>query len=215
MLRKRAIGQGNAQSGQEVADIRGLKIVGFPDSGVCGNLTKASLLSSQRDADSSPNRYHSPDRPAYSPSGPMTVFRRSDAQNGSDIGYQRDLGIDGRSIRINSDVTSKSTIGLRLCKRHQSSLRQWQYSVWQVALKTMQNVPLQVQALALWLQNCLEQIVPVQWSSVPPRACSATTLVSKPAARADRLNTRAHSGRLLTTNRCQGFALAAVLRFGD
>lgn len=212
MLRKRAIGQGSARSGQEVADIRVLKIVGFPDSGVCGNLTKASLLSSQRDATSSPNRYHSPDRPAYSPSGPMTVFRRSDAQNGSDIGYQGDLGIDGRIIRINSDVTSKTTIGLRLCKRHQSSLRQWQYSVWQVALKAIRSAPSLAQALALWPQNCLVRTAQVRWQLAHSLALCVEKQAYQPASK---LNTRAHNGRLLTTNRRQGFALAAVLRFGD
>jgi hypothetical protein len=142
----------------------------------------------------------------------MTVFRRLSAHLGYDIGYQGDLGVSGRSDCINCDANSETTIGLRLCKRHQSSLRQWQYSVWQVALKTMRSVRSRAQALALWPLSCLEQTAQVQWLSVPPLACSATTQAFKSAAK---LEICAHHGRSMIKNRRRGFALAAVLRFGD
>ena len=212
MLGKRVIEQFWAQIQQEAADIGSLLKVYFPCAATCCSVTEVAQLSSQRNVANSRDRYPSPDRPAYSPSRPTTDFRRLSAQLLYDIGYHGDLGVLGGSDCINCDANSETTIGLRLCKRHQSSLRQWQYSVWQVALKTMRNVQSQARALALWLQNCLEQTVQVQWLSVPPLACSATMQAYKPAVK---LNTRARTGRLLTRNRHRGFASVAVLRFGD
>jgi hypothetical protein len=212
MLCKPVIEQVRAQFQQEAAEIGRLQKVYFHCAATCGRLIELAQLSSQRCVANSRYRYPSPDRPAYSPSRPMSVFRRHSAQSGYDIGYHGDQGISGRSDCINCDAHSETTIGLRLCKRHQSSLRQWQYSVWQVALKTMRSAQSQAQVLASWLQNCLEQTAQAQWLLAQPLAYSAMTRVFKSAAK---LNTRAYNGRLLTKNRHRGFASVAVLRFGD
>ncbi|MFT6945002.1 MAG: hypothetical protein ACJASZ_001868 [Yoonia sp.] len=212
MLCKPVIEQVRAQFQQEAAEIGRLQKVYFHCAATCGRLIELAQLSSQRCVANSRYRYPSPNRPAYSPSRPMTVFRRHSAQFGYDIGYHGDLGVSGRIDCINCDANSETTIGLRLCKRHQSSLRQWRYSVWQVAFKTMRSAQLQAQVLALWLQNCLEQTAQAQWFSVQPLAYSAMTRAYKSA---NKLDKRAYNGRLLTKNRHRGFASVAVLRFGD
>lgn len=167
---------------------------------------------SNRSSANSLYRYPSPDRPAYSPSRPITVFRRSAKKTTCDIGYQTGIAIHQGADRTNSGATYKTTIGVRLCKRHQSSSRQWQYSVWQVALKVTQNAALPVQVRALLPQKCWAQIAQAQCLLVQPSAYFATTQVSTAAAK---LDNRAHLGRTMNKDRRRGFAPAAVLRFGD
>ena len=157
-------------------------------------------------------RYPSPDRPAYSPSRPITVFRLCSAESACDIGYHDEIVIHRQAGCTHSGATHETTIGLRLCKRHQSSLQQWQYSVWQVASIMTSNAALQARAQALLPQNYLALTGPAQWLLAPVLASFVTTQAWPLAAK---LDTRAHRGRTIKKNRRRGFALAAVLRFGD
>lgn len=169
-----------------------------------------AVLSSLRTASISLNRYPSPDRSAYSPSRPMTVFRLNKGNLADDIGYHGEIAIDDRAGRTNWGATYKTTIGLRLCKRHQSSLRQWQYLVWQVASKVTSSAALLVQAQASWLQKCLAQTAQVQCLLAPQLACFATTQASTAAVK---LNNCALSGRINFGNRRPGHPRSAVFSF--
>lgn len=155
-------------------------------------------------------RYPSPDRPAYSPSGPITVFRLYSAKMTGDIGYHCEIAIHRGADRTNRGAVDITMIGLRLCKRHQSSSRQWQYLVWQVALRATWNVASQVQALALWLQKYWVRTAQGQsWQVQQPAFC-VTTQASTAAAK---LNNRAHCGRAMHKDRRWGHVPAAVFSF--
>ena len=155
-------------------------------------------------------RYPSPDRSAYSPSRPITEIRLPDAETTADIGYHGEFAIHRRAGHANCGAADITTIGLRLCKRHQSSLRQWQYLVWQVALRATWNVALLALVPALWLQKCWVQIAQAQCLPVPLQACCATTQASTAAAK---LENRARFGRAINGNRRLGHAPAAVFAF--
>ncbi len=168
---------------------------------------RLAALSSLRAVIFSLNRYPSPDRSAYSPSRPITVFRRNKGNLADDIGYHREIAIDGGAGRTNWGATYKTTIGLRLCKRHQSSLRQWQYLVWQVASKVTQSVALLAQA-QVWSQLKFSALTAlVQCLQAPLPACFATTQASTAAVK---LDNRALPGRINFGNRCWGYTPAAV-----
>ena len=201
-----------AQFEREVADFGRAQHARYLWSHYCGIVRLTTKVPSTLDVVNSLYRYPSPNRPAYSPSGPITVCRRNSARRNYDIGYHSELGFVENSGRINCDAPSETTIGLRLCKRHQSSLQQWQYSVWQVASIMTSNAALQARAQALLPQNCLALTGPVQWLLAPVLASFVTTQAWPLAAK---LDTRAHRGRTIKKNRRRGFALAAVLRFGD
>jgi len=199
-----------AQSRRETADVLCPCVRCFAAADECSSLNGIASRTNNYDAMNSLHRYPSPGRPAYSPSRPMTVFRLSGAMRAVDIGYQREFSID-RSIRgIISGAATETTIGSRLCKRHQSSLRQWQYLVWQVALKVTQSVALQVQALALLPQKYLAQIAQAQCLPVLPQAFCVTTQASTAAVN---VNTRPKAGRYTTMNRHRGLPPVAVFRF--
>ena len=155
-------------------------------------------------------RYSSPDRSAYSPSRPITVFRLWAKKMTGDIGYHHELAIDRNAGRANCGADDITTIGLRLCKRHQSSLRQWQYLVWQVASKVTQSAVLQVQQAAWWLQRCLAPTVQAQCLPVLPSAYFATTQASTVAAK---LDNRALLGRTMNGSRRRGHTPAAAFAF--
>ncbi len=176
----------------------------------CVNLSLEEMVTNKSINSTSLHRYPSPDRPAYSPSRPMTVFRRLVGNNAVDIGYQADLAIDRPTDRVNSGATQITTIGVRLCKRHQSSSRQWQYLVWQVALRATQSVALQAQALALLPQKFSALIAQARCLPVQLLACFATTQASTAAVKVD---TRAHHGRINSGNRRWGHTPAAVFAF--
>jgi len=195
----------NAQFEREFADIRPVGHARFLWAQSCGIVNLTTKGSSKLDVVKSLYRYPSPNRPAYSPSGPITDSCLNSDQAEYDIGYQTDLGFVGRSGRINCDAPSETTIGLRLCKRHQSSSRQLQYSVWLVASITMWNAAWPAQVRALWLLNCLARTVQVQWLSVRQLAFSVTT-----RAFAANLANCALAGRTTFRNRGQGASLAAV-----
>ena len=153
------------------------------------------------------NRYPSPRRSAYSPSRPTTDFRSLLAVYGPDIGYQGQFATDGLAVRANGGATT-TKIGLRQCRRNRSSLRQWQYLVWQVALKVTSSAALPVQALASWRPKFLVQTAQVPcWLALPP-VCFATTLVSTAVSKQDN---RAPQARTSIRNRRWGAAPAAVL----
>ena len=155
-------------------------------------------------------RYPSPDRPAYSPSRPITVFRLCSAESACDIGYHDEIVIHRQAGCTHSGATHETTIGLRLCKRHQSSLRQWQYLVWQVASITTLSAVSLARQVVLWLPKCLAQTAQEQCSLVPPLACCATTPASAPAAK---VNHRACLGRAIKRNRRRGVPPVAVFSF--
>lgn len=211
MVLKRAQAHVNVQFKREVAHQVAVQKTGFPRDASCRNVPLTTRLSSHGGVVHSQDRYPSPGRPAYSPSRPMTVFRRLSALNVHDIGYQGDLGVTGRSNCINCDANSETTIGLRLCRRHQSSLRQWQYSVWQVALKQIWNAVLSAPARAFWPLTYLELTQQQRRWPAQQRGFSATMQAFVAAL----ANYNAPFGVLRQLNRRQGFALAAVLRFGD
>ena len=178
----------------------------------CGTLLDVASCSSKHGATSFLHRYPSPDRPAYSPSRPMTVistlFRLIAPKKTVDIGYQAEIFIDPDVGHANWGGGPETTTGLRLCKRHQSSSRQWQYLVWQVALRATQSVALQARALALLPQKCLAQIAQGQCLQALPLACFATTRASTAA-----VNSRALTGRINSENRHRGQAPVAVFAF--
>jgi hypothetical protein len=200
------------QSEREIADIGPFQDAHFLWGATCVIFNSAAKGSSKLVVANSLYRYPSPDRPANSPSRPMTETCRDNAKNHYDIGYHGDLGIAGINDCVNCDAHSETTIGLRLCKRHQSSLQQWQYSVWQAALTTTWSAAWPARVQALLLRNCLALTAQVQWLLAQLPASFVTTQASLLAAK---LDTRAHRGRTLNRNRRRGLALAAVLRFGD
>lgn len=201
-----------AQFEREVADIGRAQHARYLWSHYCAIVRSTTKAPSTLDVVNSLYRYPSPNRPAYSPSGPITVSCLNAARKKYDIGYHSEMGFGANSGRINCDAPSETTIGLRLCKRHQSSLQQWQFLVWLVALTMTSNAALQARAQALLPQNCLALTGPVQWLLAPVLASFVTTQAWPLAAK---LDSRAHRGRTINKNRRRGFALAAVLRFGD
>ena len=185
---------------------------GFPESKACGKVERVVERSSNRSPAVSLHRYPSPDRPAYSPSRPITVFRPCPRKKATDIGYQCVFAIHFPADRVNCGATLTTTIGLSLCKRHQSSLLQWQCSAWPVASKATWNAawPVQAQALSqprFWALTQLGQCLPVLLL-----AYCATTQASTAAVK---LDNRAHHGRVTFRNRRRGHAPAAVFCFGD
>ncbi len=154
-------------------------------------------------------RYPSPGRPAYSPSRPIPDFRLSEADKTADIGYHGEFAIHQRADRANSGTAEiTTTIGSRLCKRHQSSLRQWQYLVWQVASTMTWSVASLAQVPALWLQRCWAQTALVQHWQAPQQASSVTT-----SAFAAKIDNRALAGRTAFLNRRRENLPTAVFSF--
>lgn len=201
------------QSRREIAYFRVVFQQDYSDLRDCGNVTGVAGQKTNDRAAISLYRYPSPDRPAYSPSRPITGFRLFARKNRSDIGYHAEIAIDqGAGCANRGAIDTTTTIGLRLCKRHQSSLRQWQYLVWQVASTTTWSAALPARAQALWPQKCWAQTAQAQCWPVQPQAFFVTTQACAPAAK---LDNRAHAGRAMNRNRRRGYAPAAVLRFGD
>ena len=163
-------------------------------------------LSSNCSATVSLHRYPSPDRPAYSPSRPITGFRPSPVKSGADIGYQRDLLIDPAMGRDQSRAAEHKTVGLGQCKRHHSFLPQLQYLVWQVALITMQSAGSQVRR-AVWSQlKCWALTLQPRLSLAPLQASSVTT----PAFAANTTPRVLTGARINSENRRWGQSLTAV-----
>lgn len=156
------------------------------------------------------HRYPSPDRPAYSPSRSITEIRLSGRKNRRDIGYHGEIAIHRGADCTNCGAIDITTLGLRLCKRHQSSSQRWQYLVWQVALIMTWSAASSAQVAASWLQNCLVQTAQALCLQVPLSACSATTQAYALAAKVDH---RAHRGRTIKRNRRRGVPPVAVFSF--
>lgn len=183
---------------------------GFALTPECVTLNAEEMVTNKSTASNSLHRYPSPDRPAYSPSRPMTVFCLWAGNSAVDIGYQHELAIDRHTDCVNTDATEITTIGVRLCKRHQSSLRQWQYLVWQVALRATQSVALQVPVLALLPQKFSALTAQAQCLLVQLLACFATTQASTAAVKVE---TPAHHGRINFGSRHRGQPPVAVFAF--
>lgn len=201
-----------AQSKRESADFDISKSEGFAQMQASTSVRHAAGRSSNRSAACFLYRYPSPDRPAHSLSRPTTVFRPSSTKFSVVIGYHVNVAIDLTSVSADCGATLKTTIGRRLCKKHQSSLPQWLCLAWPVASKVTQNVALPVQARALWPLNFLAQTAQVQCLPVQPQAYFVTTQASTPAVN---LDNRAHCGRIHFKSRRRGSTPAAVLCFGD
>ena len=182
----------------------------FSGLGSSDKVELAAGRSSNCSAANSLYRYPSPDRPAYSPSRSITEIRLNKDNLTRDIGYHAEIAIDRGVVRTNCGAADITTIGLRLCKRHQSSLQQWQYLVWQVALITTQSAAWLAQAL-VWLPlKCWAQIAQAQCLLAQLSACFATTQVYALAAK---VNNRAHLGRAMNKDRRPGYSRAAVFSF--
>ena len=149
-------------------------------------------------------------RSAHSHSRPTTVSCRQGHEMRYAIGYHGVLRIALQRVRTIWGAQSKIMIGLRLCKRHQSSSQQLQYSVWQAALTMTSSVASLAQQAASWLLKSSAQIVPAPWLSAQPLACCATTQASKPAAKT---KTCAPSGRFMKNTPSSGFPLGGGFAF--
>ena len=198
------------QSKREVAYFGQVAQQCFSEQSSFDTVLSAAVTSSTCPVAISTYHYPSPDRPAYSPSRPMTDFRLRTSKMMGDIGYHGEIAIHRGADRTNSGAAEITTIGLRLCKRHQSFSRRWQYLVWQGAWKVTQSAALQVQQAALWLQRCWAQTALAQCLPVLPSVCFATTQVSTAAAKVDN---RAPSGRAMNGSRRRGHTPAAAFAF--
>ena len=172
--------------------------------------------SSKRPTPDTLYRYTSLVRSACSPSRPTTFLRALRANprvNWPAIGYHGDVAKISGAGATHVAVTQETDIGKEKCKRHQSFLQWWQYSVWRVALKMMQNVQSLALALASSLPSCLARTAQGQWLSALPQAYSATTRAFAPAAK--REQSAPLTGRTTSWNRRRGICSAAVFCFGD
>ena len=167
--------------------------------------------SSNRSAANSLYRYPSPHRPAYSPSRPITVFRLNKTNLRNDIGYHRGIAIHRGADRTNCGASYKSMIGLRLCKRHQSSLRQWRYSDWRVVSTATWSVAWLAQAQASWARRYLGLTQLVQHWLVPQLAFCVTTQASA----AHHVKFFAQVAKFNLFDRRRGFPSAAISCSGD
>ena len=210
MLRAERSDQSSKQSEREIAYLTASSQQCFSERRPFSRLLSVVGTSILCPATFSLYRYPSPDRSAYSPSRPITEIRLLDAERTDDIGYHGEFAIHLRAGRANCGAADITTIGLRLCKRHQSSLRQWQYLVWQVALTTMQSVALPARRVALWPQKFLAQTAQAPCLQALRSACCATTQALPPAAK---LDNSARFGRAINGDRRRGYAPAAVFAF--
>lgn len=199
-----------AQSRREIAYFPAAFQEDYSGSSYYCKLDPVAARTNADAAASSLHRYPSPDRPAYSPSRPITENRLSAQKNGRDIGYHGEIAIHRGADCANCGAIDITTIGLRLCKRHQSSSQRWQYLVWQVASITTSSAVSLVQQVVSWLPKCLAQTAQEQCSLVQPLAYFATTQASAPAAK---VNHRAHLGRAIKRNRRRGVSPVAVFSF--
>lgn len=172
--------------------------------------------SSKRPTPDTLYRYTSLVRSACSPGRPTTllcVLRANPRGNAVAIGYHGEVTkVSGAGAALIA-ATQETDIGKEKCKRHQSFLQWWQYSVWRVALKMMQNVQSQALALASLLPSCLARTAQGQWLSALPQGYSATTQAFAPASK--RKQSAPLTGRTTSWNRRRGMRPAAVFCFGD
>ena len=164
------------------------------------------------------HRYPSPDRPAYSPSRPITVFakrltaliRGNALISGPAIGYQGQNSVHTAARRCEGGATPQTYKGNEQCKRkHLSFSQPWPSSVSPAAWKVTPSVVSQAQVLASWLQKCLGQIVPAPCSPVLPLASCVTTPVSTAAVKSSQAS---FAGARSFQNRRRGMTPAAVFR---
>ena len=169
--------------------------------------------SSKQTAPDTLYRYPSLYRSACSPSGPVNTwrdFRTNSRVTTSAIGYQPFPTRICRTGRAIGAWTQSTTIGREQCKRFRSFLRQWQYSVWQVALTTMWSAASRVRAQGLSRQNYWALIRQAACLSVPQQVSSATTQVS-----ATNLRITTPAGVQHPRTVVGAFAPSAVFCFGD
>ena len=204
---------------RETAQFQAVTTRGYAAAIPAVKIRSVALLSSNRGAAVSLHRYPSPDRSAYSPSGPITVrlqavrsiFCRSSAQIRNVIGYHGECLMSWRASRVTSGAAWTTIKGLKRCRKRNHSLsRQLPYSVCQVASTMTRNVVLQVQQADLSQPNFWVQIPQHPLLSAAPQACSATT-----QGFAANLIARAPRGRINFENRRTGLSRVAVFCSGD
>lgn len=171
-------------------------------------MNKGFPLSSRRSPTLQPFTTANTGWPAFSPSRPTPVCCRILQEIDCAIGYQRHLVFDDQCDRNDSDTQDITKVGLGLCKRHQSSSRQWRSSDWLVALITTWNAASWVQALGLQLRKFWAQIAQAAWLSVQPLASSVTT-----RACADKVKTNARTGRFMNCKPSSGPCLGGGFAF--
>ena len=156
------------------------------------------------------HRYPSHPRPAYSPSRSARDVGFAQRPDNSAIGYRGKAAHVMPTGRTVGGPHQTTTIGLRLCKRHQSSLQQWQYLVWRVASTMTWSAAWPAQVQASLHQSCSVRIKRDPLSPVQPQACFATT---QALLLANRLDNRALSGRITSGSRQRGLPPLAAFSF--
>ena len=121
------------------------------------------------------HRYPSLDRPAYSPSRPVTSFCRSLRKGAVDIGYHGNSAMNASVDCATIGAARTLTEGRQQCRRKQFFSPQWRCSVWQGASRAISNVVWLAQA-QVWSR--LKSWAPIQQGPrlpVPQLASCVTT----------------------------------------
>lgn len=124
------------------------------------------------------HRYPSPDRSAFTTSGPVSIFRSFIGGNRFDIGYQRPGPIECGSVSHNSMAVNTTRLGKERCKRNQSLSLQWPLLVLLVVWTRMWSAAL-LALVPVWsARKCLARIQQAQPWPVLPSACCVMTQAS-------------------------------------
>lgn len=172
--------------------------------------------SSKRSTPDTLYRYTSLVRSACSPGRPTTllcVLRANPRGNAVAIGYHGEVTkVSGAGAALIA-ATQETDIGKEKCKRHQSFLQWWQYSVWRVALKMILNVvPLELWPVPSRLM-CSARTRRQPSQQAHSWAQHATTGKTTFAVKSE--NSAPLTGRTTSWNRRWGMRPAAVFCFGD
>lgn len=126
--------------------------------------------------------YPPPDRPAYSPSRPVSVWLPAVGAVWVAIGYQGGFAVDAVRICAGGAVLNMIKKGNQICKRHQSYWPSWQASGWRDACRAIQSAASRAQVRGLSRQRFWAPIKPAQCLQGPRWACSAMMQASAAAA---------------------------------
>lgn len=199
---------------QETADFAARISAGFGAAQTCAIMGCAVPRSGLRASLCFDQIYPSPDRPACSLGGPVSLETAGLGGKPADIGYHTHKGIALSGISGDSGaVSEKPNKGRTSCRRNPSSLRPLLLSLCQLVWKATPNVPSQARAQAWSRRNCWAPTVPAQCLPVPPQASFVTTSAS---AAPSAVNFAARNRAVSHHCRRRGQSPAAVLRsWGD